>query len=268
MKHLKKYNESVEEPTLQDVRDILLELEDEGFTAKIHRLKSQNVLKILIKKTKLECYKYQDVKETLLRLKDYLGEKIRYISVSIDPNNIWANWEVYEVIMFNEDELLGRKDGKVHDFHDHDIDTIEIYFTYEVLKKYNENAEEKTLEEDVNDILLELKDDGFMVRYCKETNYEYHYVLYSINFGKTGKIQFVYDDVKEVLLRLKDYLYPNELFIMFRDLSGQEYMRCEFDENYIQGKVGYLMKKVDITKTPLIHAKIRFKLKNETSKEI
>lgn len=67
MRHLKKYNESKEELTLQDIRDICLELQDEGFKIEIeyYYVKISNPNK---------KFKYDEVKDVMLRLKDYLGE--------------------------------------------------------------------------------------------------------------------------------------------------------------------------------------------------
>ncbi len=156
MKHLKKYNESKEEISLEDIRDICLELEDEGF-------------------------------------------KI-------------------------------------------------------------ENTEEPTLQ-DVKDILLELEDEGFKVIFSRFANREYfNCYTYTINIVKE-KAKFIYDDVKEVLLRLKDY-FPDELYVEVRRSSNLwKFAHCEFGETYLRGRPGIKKEKVDITNTPLVKMMIKFTLK-------
>ncbi len=75
MKHLKKYNESIEQKSLQDIKDILLELEDEGFITRIAT--RRGIATITITNHNVTYFKYPDVKETMLRLKDYLGSNYR-----------------------------------------------------------------------------------------------------------------------------------------------------------------------------------------------
>ncbi len=86
MKHLRKYNESKEEISLQDVKDICQELEDEGFQVD---LKECGILKyygcecfyIRIRKNTrtIKYFEYKDVKEVLLRLRDYIGHAMTSI---------------------------------------------------------------------------------------------------------------------------------------------------------------------------------------------
>ncbi len=101
MKHLKKYNESVSEISLQDVEDICQELKDEGFQIyNIITHQSYNNKKLyIIEISRKGGFKYDDVKETLLRLKDYLGSSwifgllkrrwdIKYSIATFDMNDI------------------------------------------------------------------------------------------------------------------------------------------------------------------------------------
>ncbi len=69
MKYLKKYNESVEEKSMEDIRDICLELEDEGFKVEF---KHEHFDSIRISKPN-KTFKYEEVKEVMLHLKDYLS---------------------------------------------------------------------------------------------------------------------------------------------------------------------------------------------------
>ncbi len=74
MKHIRKYNENIEEKSIQDIKDILLELEDEGFTVNISNAIHHNVCLITISRNDDEIFGYYEVEETLLRLKDYIGD--------------------------------------------------------------------------------------------------------------------------------------------------------------------------------------------------
>ncbi len=70
------------------------------------------------------------------------------------------------------------------------------------LKKYNESKEEEIFTQDVRDICQELQDDGFYIAtYVAESEDDKNNVeIY--NFHEPLK----YDDVHEVILRLRDYL--------------------------------------------------------------
>ncbi len=83
MKHLKKYNENKKE-TLDDIHDICLELEDEGFKIEIRPRNPwlENLYSVNISKYD-EYFKYNEVKETMLRLKNYLDNYNKYNSVYI-----------------------------------------------------------------------------------------------------------------------------------------------------------------------------------------
>ncbi len=74
MKHLKKYNESREETLLQDIRDILLELEDNGFAVEIEDICFLREQPFAIKISRNKSFRYSEVKDVLLRLKDYLTD--------------------------------------------------------------------------------------------------------------------------------------------------------------------------------------------------
>ncbi len=217
MKHLRKYNESLEE-TLQDVRDILLELEDNGFVIKFSNMKQiakpfVNVFKISIKSSKAMDFEYDDVKEALLRLSDYLDDKLAFIDVLI-PLNQYGSYKKFEVTSFTEDYLKCKDDERYYDFTDQEIMEIEILLKYEHLKKYNESVEEKSFE-DIKDICLELKDNGYEVSYYIFSSHK----KMSIRIDNPrGKI--VYDDIKDVLLRLDDYL-------------GDNYIDTDYIGNYV-----------------------------------
>ncbi len=79
MKYLRKYNESVEDKSFQDIKDICLELEDDGYI--VSYILTSVGLWIRIKNKKNIIYG-ENIQETLLRLKDYLGNN--YIRTAFD----------------------------------------------------------------------------------------------------------------------------------------------------------------------------------------
>ena len=85
MKHLKTYKifEAFTEELLLDIRDILYELEDNGFNIKQDR---RSISNIKIEITADFKFKLNDVKNTLLRIFDYNNN---YIKDS--AKNLWIN---------------------------------------------------------------------------------------------------------------------------------------------------------------------------------
>ncbi len=129
MKHLRRYNESKEEPTLQDVKDILLELEDEGFKVKLRNSdkKSKSSAFYILIEMKDEYFKYQDVKEVLLRLKDYLEEYLLSVNIVAYAPSIGGRYtNRYEITLFDDDGIYGIFDDSTQDFTNSIIWELEI----------------------------------------------------------------------------------------------------------------------------------------------
>jgi len=81
MKHLKKFNESVGDISFEDIKDICLELEDLGMKVSIIRTGYENnIVEYYIEfSTEIDQGIYwNDIKDCLLRLKDYLGKHYCY----------------------------------------------------------------------------------------------------------------------------------------------------------------------------------------------
>ncbi len=126
------------------------------------------------------------------------------------------------------------------------------------LKKYNESVEEISLE-DIRDICLELEDNDFNITIMNNTK-----DIYTITIGKS---EFTYKDVKEVLLRLKDYLREDLLNTIVNPVSIRywRFINCEFDENSLRGRRindravdTHLCIKENINNIPLFSIKIIF----------
>jgi len=116
MKHLKRYNElkewqstNFDSINIEDVKDILLELEDIGFAI---RYKYDTLDKISIEcKTQKDEIIWGDVKDCILRLKKYLGDSYSYSRIYSDryrqerkiitpySENMDENTSVYEIQM-------------------------------------------------------------------------------------------------------------------------------------------------------------------------
>ncbi len=131
MKHLKKYNESVEKISIQDVKDILLELEDEGFTTKF-LWNTDNMHEFIINKN-YKAFKYIDAREVLLRLKDYfkmIGATAKY--------TINSNIQTYVNCEFDEKHLRGYiilPTGNKESYNLKDIYLFDIIITIRIYDK-------------------------------------------------------------------------------------------------------------------------------------
>ncbi len=117
MMHIRKYNESIDTVILTDVKDICQELEDDGFytyTAQINFKKPSFYVEIIKNIRVDEYFQYKDVKETVLRLRDYLDSNLKSISIfthkrrwfkdcRINEDGIWG---IYEGIVFFNPPIL------------------------------------------------------------------------------------------------------------------------------------------------------------------
>lgn len=128
MKHLKTYNESIDDNILQDIKDILLELDDFNLYHSVNKTsfsskswgKGDYVYQIKIKGPSIyngyryKDFKWPDVSETMLRLLHFFRlNKIHVSSFNVNDNN-------YGMIVFQTNQKLFYDDYKIND--------IEIYF--------------------------------------------------------------------------------------------------------------------------------------------
>ena len=123
MKYLKKFNEANNE---EDIDDILLEIEDMGATIK-HRIDRQypniHFINIFLHKEvekepidsndlniweEVKCLDWEDIKDCLLRLKDYLGKNFREFRVVIYEELFMAGTKDYKLIeLTNRTKIKG-----------------------------------------------------------------------------------------------------------------------------------------------------------------
>jgi len=125
------------------------------------------------------------------------------------------------------------------------------------LKKFNESISRETIE----DILLELKDIGLTIEFRDEyaTKDDYYSRIGTGNgfilVYYTGEYDYIkYDDIKDCLLRVKDYLGDN--FICAFHTADKTRIKIDFDSlyfspmHYMTGKYFNLNEntKIDYTK--------------------
>jgi len=106
MKHLKRFNESANE---EDIKDILLELEDDGFyfyntKDPLLNYVENDCINIVIKKVSNEphdggyfgenkVFYWSDIKDVCLRLKDYLGDNFVDFGYATDYSSYYRRRE-------------------------------------------------------------------------------------------------------------------------------------------------------------------------------
>src|ERR1035437_2849647 len=107
MKYMKSYkgrSETIAKKIREDIKDICLELEDEGFSTITHKAGLAGNLECLfigignsrcITNKKAE-FKYGEISEVIERLKEYLGDKIREIEINKEYISRELAWFKYD----------------------------------------------------------------------------------------------------------------------------------------------------------------------------
>ena len=81
MKHLEKFNWfRKNEVSEEDIKDILLEVEDLGMTTVFGSGHNYNYLKVTTSEDEVYSVYWKDIKDCVLRLKSYLGGKFIYFA--------------------------------------------------------------------------------------------------------------------------------------------------------------------------------------------
>lgn len=219
MKHLKKFNESVKgfenipdflpKEMIIDVRDILLELSDENWTIKDGVGEGYYRNRYFIGCHSPHSFKYSDIKDVIDRVKEYC-RRYKY------------NPEI--LIGYKDDRGQGR-DKILHDstgkmyltYHDIDFDTFNGFHDFVIefnpLYKWKELNEQLVINDiinDLQDICLELQDEGFEISVEKNGRYsgtdKYKYI--NVNIKKIQNC-IRYDDISETINRMKDFMSSN-----------------------------------------------------------
>ncbi len=125
LKRFKRYKLPDVGISVDDVKDICIELEDAGFEVTFPDTGGEILLRINIKKNS-GYFKYNEVKEVLLRLKDYLGEHW-YNGMVILSQQLYDT-TIYLFDSFDEEKLYIIDDRRVIDITHRDIKEIYIYY--------------------------------------------------------------------------------------------------------------------------------------------
>jgi len=70
MKYLRRFNQNIDQSVIDECKDILLELEDNGFTTKISRVGFQPGVTFTLQRSR---FSYSDIEEVVERLKLFLS---------------------------------------------------------------------------------------------------------------------------------------------------------------------------------------------------
>lgn len=248
MKYIKPYNRKEIEQTL---KEICLELEDVGYNIDIDTAED-NIGVINIFKTgplgrhgmnylKIE---FSEIKEYLLRIKDYLGDN--YISsmwlITKDGNPYIDEWVKFDL---NEDtEREYNKGLWAVLIQYHEIKYIQRYEAFEInyyaddsSSVLDQNHEMEYKEGIIRDICLELEDLGVNIRINVGKNNSYNDGVYRninmSNFGYSKGGEYFYrikwPELKEYLLRIKDFLGGDFGGFLINKLG--QWRNIELDEN-------------------------------------
>lgn len=98
MRYLKSFNESFNKEYIDNIKDILLELEDDGYITIITKGKfdwiSENRIDFIYISNQLKPFEFSDIKDSMLRLKRFLGEDWISCSVLFSNSNSADNIDV------------------------------------------------------------------------------------------------------------------------------------------------------------------------------
>ena len=174
MKHLKRYNEVVDNNIIDTLKEICYELTDNGFEVVIDNDK------LTIKKrssNRMISFSYSEIEDVLLRIEDYLGNRyVRTYGISSMKSNIPT--------VMNKDLIDENKDKPV-------MDICNVVFN-SLLKESKSNLS------DIKDIALDIVDDGFGF-----SVYDYpDTILCSIRPNKNSITETLY----ETVMRMVDYM--------------------------------------------------------------
>lgn len=112
MKHIKSKRifESRDEEFLEDIKDICLELQDEGFTVNFY---NDFATRLIIRKFDYQpphlsndaiSFKYDEVTEVIERMKSFLGDKLKSVEVYLTELPRWSSslWVNIQSQVFQE----------------------------------------------------------------------------------------------------------------------------------------------------------------------
>jgi hypothetical protein len=230
MKYLKTYESlSSEEDMKQTIIDICQELLDDNYIRLAFG--ERNGYTLLRTKYPDKWLNWEDIKDTCLRIKDYLGD-----------NFIEFKWREHPSTR-KDDNLYNYTDLNESTHIDKPIWAVAI--EYDISEKIKESKDEVT--EVLKDIFLEVNDmdNGFKIFFLKPTT---HNIDISIEKFSTSKYfdgivrqKFSIHDIEEVIHRMINYMsslgYKNHIFCKERQMDS--YMELVMSEgDYTRYKLG------------------------------
>lgn len=94
MKYIKAYESLTKGEDIQNLKDILLEVDDMGFVTEVRR--TINYLNVTIKIPQKSFY-FDEVKDCVLRLKDYAGDRYHEFDIMIIGKVGSPYWKILEL---------------------------------------------------------------------------------------------------------------------------------------------------------------------------
>jgi hypothetical protein len=211
---------------INDIKDITLDLSDEGFEVYVHEVdytptdKSGSIKAIAVDLKPSNMFRWSDIKDSVERIEEYCWRKDEGYEIDV------------EVVSYNEfidlNQFISIYGGEEIES---DISLL-IYSVKDYLEKYGDYGMNESVIVDeiqnVNDILMELKDENWSVncyyipfRYTPEThhhlyNNDYINVVIKKNQNTSQSkyppnSEFVFSDIEDYVYRVLDYYKDNKI---------------------------------------------------------
>lgn len=194
--------------------DILLELKDEGFKVNIMMGKSPYDW-LLINISKLDLFTPEDIEWYIERISDYL-KSLNFKQINTDNVNSYPNIsksEIYNPVNFSIDQIKY-------------ITTLQ-FMRYDDIKESKKEEYQPIVSDikyDLDDILIELKDEGYQVNIIinnwlrnELTNDNQKVNWVNIQIGKEGDWNLT--NIEDYLIRVIEFLSSKSLYPLFDPVS-------------------------------------------------
>jgi hypothetical protein len=203
-----------------DVKDIFVELRDEGIEVITQRWISQSdmiciTLSPIDSDSERDRFKVESVKEYVMMLIDYM--KIKYDVKKISYDVCIGDFHSGDTNNYSFDEFPDEMSG---------LDTDEFGINFQVQDStINESFNRlDVIKGNIEDIFVELIDDGFLLD-VNTANYDKWLSAGSIYVYLEHKDEFRVDDVKDYIMMLNDYMKLE--FNRFMALYSLDYMHSD-----------------------------------------
>ena len=225
MKYLKRFNESHTDDIIENVKDILLPINDMGYDISVNHYiingdTNQLIIRVVTYVDK-PLLITDEVKEEFIRMKDYLHSE-GYDSIKAKfylENRSQDEKDIDDFINIHTREVPPSHISYVKE------PIVNLLFTAKkkLLKRFNESKQlDQSVIDECKDILLELEDKGIKTNihsYINDQQYNRIINLKNnwIQFYFSRKEEFDYSDIEDVVERLKSYLSEYNLHIKWQN---------------------------------------------------